>query len=73
MKFTHIAIAVLLPTFAIPALADSNKNPQSTQDSSAATERTWNWSKIDTNKDHLIEPSQMEAWLAAHPGVQKGG
>ena len=34
--------------------------------------QVWDWSKIDTNKDNLIEPDEMEGWLKANPGVQKG-
>jgi len=39
----------------------------------AAVGPVWDWAKIDTNKDNLIEPEEMEAWLKANPGVQKGG
>ncbi|MBS0445443.1 MAG: hypothetical protein JSR59_05770 [Proteobacteria bacterium] len=35
--------------------------------------QVWDWSKIDTNHDQLIEPAEMEAWLKANPPVQKGG
>jgi hypothetical protein len=30
------------------------------------------WSRIDTNKDGLISPEEMEAWLQANPGPLKG-
>lgn len=29
------------------------------------------WSAIDTNKDGLISPEEMEAWLKANPGPLK--
>jgi hypothetical protein len=31
----------------------------------------WNWAQIDTNQDHLIEPAEMEKFLAEHPGPLK--
>lgn len=37
----------------------------------AAAERGRDWSQIDTNKDSLISPDEMEKWLAANPGPQK--
>jgi hypothetical protein len=37
----------------------------------ASTERGRDWSKIDTNRDNLISPEEMEAWLAANPGPAK--
>jgi hypothetical protein len=26
----------------------------------------WNWARIDTNKDNLIEPTEMENFLSSH-------
>ena len=40
---------------------------------SAAVGQVWDWAKIDTNNDNLIEPEEMQAWLKANSGVQKGG
>lgn len=37
----------------------------------AAAERGRDWSQIDTNKDNLISPEEMEKWLAANPGPQR--
>lgn len=37
----------------------------------AAAERGRDWSQIDTNKDSLISPDEMEKWLAANPGPAK--
>ena len=37
----------------------------------ANTERGRDWSKIDTNRDGLISPEEMETWLAANPGPAK--
>lgn len=31
------------------------------------------WSKIDTNRDHLISPAEMEAYLEANPGPLREG
>ena len=31
----------------------------------------WNWAQIDTNKDNLIEPTEMENFLASHRPQQK--
>lgn len=38
---------------------------------SASAERGRDWSKIDTNRDGLISPEEMETWLAANPGPAK--
>lgn len=37
----------------------------------AASERGRDWSRIDTNRDGLVSPEEMEAWLAANPGPLK--
>jgi len=29
------------------------------------------WNRIDTNRDGLISPEEMEQWLAANPGPLK--
>jgi len=33
---------------------------------------TRNWADVDTNKDGLISPEEMEAYLKANPGPLKG-
>lgn len=37
----------------------------------AAAEKGRDWNAIDTNKDGLISPDEMETWLKANPGPQK--
>ncbi|HSN32271.1 MAG TPA: hypothetical protein VLU41_06270 [Ideonella sp.] len=39
--------------------------------SSTPAKGVWDWALIDTNKDHLIEPAEMESFLASHPGPLK--
>lgn len=34
----------------------------------ASADKGRDWSKIDTNKDGLISPEEMEKYLAANPG-----
>lgn len=36
-----------------------------------AAEKGRDWNAIDTNKDGLISPEEMETWLKANPGPQK--
>jgi hypothetical protein len=36
-----------------------------------SAQSVWDWSAIDSNKDHLIEPAEMEKFLADHPGPLK--
>ena len=36
-----------------------------------SAQSVWDWSAIDSNKDHLIEPAEMEKFLAEHPGPLK--
>ena len=33
---------------------------------------TRDWAKVDANKDNLVSPEEMEAYLAANPGPLKG-
>ncbi len=49
------------------------QTPDKTQAKAAPIGQVWDWSKIDTNKDNLIEPAEMEAWLKANPGTKSGG
>jgi hypothetical protein len=39
--------------------------------SQAPAKGVWDWAQIDTNKDHLIEPAEMEKFLADNPGPLK--
>lgn len=36
-----------------------------------AAEKVRDWRAIDTNKDNLISPEEMEAWLKANQGPDK--
>lgn len=38
---------------------------------SAGAEKGRDWSAIDTNKDGLVSPDEMETWLKANPGPEK--
>jgi hypothetical protein len=33
---------------------------------------TRDWAQVDTNRDGLVSPEEMEAYLAANPGPLKG-
>lgn len=37
----------------------------------ATAQRGRDWNQIDTNRDNLISPEEMETWLAANPGPQR--
>jgi hypothetical protein len=58
--------------------ANTAKDPAASKTTQAPSQasavgQVWDWSKIDTNGDNLVEPAEMESWLKANPGVQKGG
>jgi hypothetical protein len=40
-------------------------------EANTAPRQVWDWAAIDSNKDHLIEPAEMEKFLAEHPGPLK--
>jgi hypothetical protein len=67
-----VAMMVASPAWALDKV-NSHKVAKTTAATAAPMGQVWDWSKIDTNKDNLIEPAEMEAWLRANPGVQKGG
>jgi hypothetical protein len=50
-----------------PAHAATHKAEANT----APRQSVWDWAAIDTNKDHLVEPAEMEKFLADHPGPLK--
>lgn len=49
-----------------PAPADKAKAQKPAKSADLPAGR--DWSKIDTNRDHLISPEEMEAFLKANPG-----
>jgi hypothetical protein len=80
MKKTSLALASLaglcLAGTASAASASHAKAQAATHHPSAAASSTpaegvWNWALIDTNKDNLIEPAEMEKFLADNPGPLK--
>jgi len=88
MKSLHTTVPLLLILAAGSALAatpaqtsQTHASPHRTAEARSADAKAqtapvgqvWDWSKIDTNKDNLIEPEELEAWLKANPPVQKGG
>lgn len=52
-----------------PAAKPAAKAPA--QKAPASAEKGRDWNAIDTNKDGLISPEEMETWLKANPGPQK--
>lgn len=54
-----------------PAKKDSKPAATKPAAAPASTERGRDWSKIDTNRDNLISPEEMETWLKANPGPAK--
>lgn len=63
-----VPLALALTMLAGTALAAGAK----TAGSPAADGPGRDWRAIDTNKDGLISPEEMEAWLKANPGPLKG-
>lgn len=81
MKSLHTVPVLLILAAGAAHAATPAQNDQThaahrkTADTKAQPEpvgQVWDWSKIDTNKDNLIEPEELEAWLKANPPVQKG-
>jgi hypothetical protein len=59
-------------TTGVAVAADAPKKPQGAKPASTQpAEVGRDWSKIDTNKDGLISPEEMEKYLAENPGPQK--
>lgn len=63
-----VPFALALTMLAGTALAADTKNTGTP----AADGPGRDWRAIDTNKDGLISPEEMEAWLKANPGPLKG-
>jgi hypothetical protein len=74
-----IALAVVMALACAPAFAAEKEKKEgkegapmaSEQKAAAGAEGTGkgrDWSQIDKNNDHAIQPDEMEAWLKANPG-----
>lgn len=62
-----LSLACVLSMLGATAMAaDAGKTPAKSPDGPGR-----DWSAIDTNKDGLISPEEMEAWLKANPGPQR--
>ena len=82
MTIRHWAPLALLAFAGTACAADPVKKPANTPLQAAATTpaaaapasavgATRDWSRIDTNKDGLISPEEMEKYLAENPGPLK--
>lgn len=72
---THLLLALSVGALATAAIAAEKKPapaPAKATPPAAAQEQGRNWAAIDTNKDGLISPEEMETWLKANPGPAKG-
>lgn len=67
MKQMVIAAAVVLALASTAALAEMHAGKKTTEGKSAEAQSTEvrDWSKIDTNKDGLVSPEEMEKFLAS--------
>lgn len=66
-----VSLAMLVAAVALagPALAaDAAKKKAGAESKTAAAPAVRDWAEIDTNKDGLISPEEMERYLAAKPG-----
>lgn len=68
MRHPHsvpLALVLAMAAGTVLAADDKKSGPQS-QDGPVR-----DWRAIDTNKDGLISPEEMETWLKANPGPLK--
>ena len=68
--FGLATVLVLSP--AAWAQSSTAKTDKAAPATPASGERGRDWSQIDTNRDGLVSPEEMEAWLKANPGPLKG-
>ncbi len=61
MKKSLLLAPLVLAFAAAPALAATGDAKPATRD----------WSQVDTNRDGLVSPEEMEKYLAANPGPLK--
>jgi len=73
MKFRLLTPIALLAGSASAFAADAPKKPPAAPKEAAAksAESGRDWTRIDTNKDGLISPEEMEKFLADNPGPLK--
>jgi hypothetical protein len=72
---TSLFIALSASTLSMTAIAADKKAapaPTKAAQPAAQQEQGRNWAAIDTNKDGLISPEEMETWLKANPGPARG-
>lgn len=50
-----------------PAAMKAGQHDAGSMAMKPGNDATRDWSSIDTNKDHLVSPEEMEAYLKAHP------
>jgi hypothetical protein len=67
MKHLALITAASLALASPLAFAATTHKQAQTQPASSAHKsvQVWNWSSIDTNKDHLISPDEMQKFLTA--------
>lgn len=69
-----LAAAALAACSSIPLDGDTTGSPAATSATTAAAAADGpgrDWSAIDTDRDNLVSPAEMERWLAANPGPQR--
>lgn len=73
MKIRQLFPIALLGASAAAIAADAPKKPAASTKEAAAkpAETGRDWRRIDTNKDGLISPEEMEKFLADNPGPLK--
>jgi hypothetical protein len=65
MKQIVIAAATILALASTAALAEKRVDKADKQAVQAQSTEVRDWSKIDTNKDNLVSPEEMEKFLAS--------
>ncbi len=73
MKIRLLFPIAVLGASAAAFAADAPKKPAATPKEAAAkpAETGRDWARIDTNKDGLVSPEEMEKFLADNPGPLK--
>ena len=71
MLKTLLPLAFAVTTGAAFAADAPKKAPADKPATAEKGEVGRDWSKIDTNKDGLVSPEEMEKYLAENPGPQK--
>lgn len=63
-----LALFVASVALAGPALAADTAKKKAAEGKVAAAPAVRDWAEVDTDKDGLISPEEMERYLAAKPG-----